>query len=211
MSTENKSFGIKGIAKALVVSIALVLVAPMAGVERLFRAIWKRDIFFAGHGEILSLIPTKLGRYLRNAYYFLTLEECPLDSCFMMGVMFTHSEAKVGHRIYVGAYSLIGMASIGDDVMISDHVNVLSGKNQHGTASLDVPFQQQTQLFTNVSIGNNTWIGASAVIMADVGGNCVIGAGSIVTKAVPDSSVAVGSPARVIRSTEQSLSESNRG
>src|SRR5438105_12265658 len=104
-------------AKAVTIGMALFLVAPFAGLERLLRMWLNRDVLFAGQGEVLSLVPAKAGRYLRNAYYYLTLDNCPLDCCFMMGVTFTHSEAKVGHRVYIGAYSLIGMVTIGDDTM----------------------------------------------------------------------------------------------
>lgn len=202
MTTDTQGFSLRQAVKFVVVAIALVMVAPFAGLERLLRACFKRDVLFSGQGEVLSLVPAKFGRYLRNAYYYITLQRCPLDCCFMMGVTFTHSEAAVGHRLYIGAYSLIGMVDIGDDTMISDHVYVLSGKNQHGTSNPDVPFQQQPQSFTRISIGKNTWIGANAVVMADVGTRCVIGAASVVTHPIPDCSVAVGTPAKVIKSTK---------
>jgi virginiamycin A acetyltransferase len=206
LATERPSL-IKQFFKGLIIGLALIIAAPFAGLERLMRAVFHRDVFFSGQGELFSLVPAKFGRYLRNAYYYFTLRRCPLDCCFMMGVTFTHSEAEVGHRVYVGAYSLIGMVEIGDDTMISDHVYVLSGKNQHGTSNLDIPFQQQEQTFTKVSIGSNTWMGANAVVMADVGKNCVIGAASVVTRAIPDYSVAVGTPARVIKSTFTSIND----
>lgn len=52
-----------------------------------------------------------------------------------------------------------------------------------------------------VKIGNRCWIGANAIILPGVtiGDNVVIGAGSIVTKDMPSNTIAVGSPARVIR------------
>ena len=200
MSTEREQ-PLRQAVKWIVMASAIVIVAPFAAMERLLRALFKRDVLFAGQGEVLSLVPAKFGRYLRNAYYHFTLRKCPLDCCFMMGVTFTHSEAEVGHRIYIGAYSLIGMVDIGDDTMISDHVYVLSGKNQHGTSNPSLPFQQQPQSFIAISIGKNTWIGANAVVMADVGSQCVVGAASVVTHKIPDFSVAVGTPARVIKST----------
>ena len=53
--------------------------------------------------------------------------------------------------------------------------------------------------FTTISIGDNCWIGASAIIMADVGAGSTIGAGAVVTRAIPPNVVAAGNPARVIR------------
>lgn len=52
-----------------------------------------------------------------------------------------------------------------------------------------------------VIIGNNVWIGGGTIILPGVkiGDNCVIGAGSVVTKSIPDNSVAFGNPCRVIR------------
>jgi acetyltransferase-like isoleucine patch superfamily enzyme len=49
-------------------------------------------------------------------------------------------------------------------------------------------------------VGADCWIGASAVVMAAVGDRSTIGAGAIVVKEIPPDSVAVGNPARVIRS-----------
>ena len=53
----------------------------------------------------------------------------------------------------------------------------------------------------SVTIGDNVWIGGNTVIMPGVhiGSNTVIGAGSVVTKDIPDWVVAVGNPCRVIK------------
>jgi serine acetyltransferase len=50
-----------------------------------------------------------------------------------------------------------------------------------------------------VRIGAGSWIGAGAIILADVGRGCVVGAGAVVTRPLPDFAVAVGVPARVLR------------
>ncbi|HLN31099.1 MAG TPA: hypothetical protein VK395_25385, partial [Gemmataceae bacterium] len=59
--------------------------------------------------------------------------------------------------------------------------------------------------FEQVVIGTNCWIGNSTVIMADIGANCVIGAGSVVVRSLPARSIAVGNPARVVRSREPAV------
>lgn len=55
-----------------------------------------------------------------------------------------------------------------------------------------------------VTIGNNVWIGGGAIILPGVtiGDNTTIGAGSVVSKSIPANSLAVGNPARVIRTLE---------
>jgi acetyltransferase-like isoleucine patch superfamily enzyme len=52
-----------------------------------------------------------------------------------------------------------------------------------------------------IEIGDNSWIGANAVITAGskIGKHCVIGAGAVVTGIVPDYSIAVGNPARIVK------------
>ncbi|MDO5655180.1 MAG: sugar O-acetyltransferase [Flavobacteriaceae bacterium] len=53
-----------------------------------------------------------------------------------------------------------------------------------------------------ISVGNNVWIGGNVVVLpgVSIGDNTIIGAGSVVTKDIPDNVVAVGSPCKVIRS-----------
>ena len=59
--------------------------------------------------------------------------------------------------------------------------------------------RHQGNMRTLVRIGAGTWIGSGAIVMADVGKNSVVGAGSVVSKPLPDNVVAAGAPARIIR------------
>lgn len=184
--------------KAFLHLIALTLVLPLALPERVLRLLFGRDVLFVAHSQFLSLFPGKIGSYIRNSYYHLTLKSCPLDCCFSFGMVFTHSDVSVGHRIYVGSYSRIGLAEIGDDSMISDNVHIISGAHQHGISDAQ-NFQDQPQRFERVHLGVNVWVGANCVIMSDIGSGSVIGAGSVVTKPIANQSVAAGVPARIIR------------
>lgn len=60
-----------------------------------------------------------------------------------------------------------------------------------------------------VKIGNDVWLGGNVCVMPGVtiGNNVVIGAGAVVTKDIPDNSLAVGSPARIIRQLENDTKE----
>ncbi|MCG7277339.1 sugar O-acetyltransferase [Corynebacterium singulare] len=55
-----------------------------------------------------------------------------------------------------------------------------------------------------ITIGENTWFGANVTVLpgVTVGKNCVVGAGTLVTRDVPDNSLVLGSPGRVVRTLE---------
>lgn len=190
---------VRGFFKRLMSVVSICIVAPLGVAERAARGIFHRDVWFQSHGEFLSLIPGKFGRYLRNAYYWMTLQSCPLDCCLIFGSTFTHSGTVVGHRIYVGAYSRVGLATIGDDTLFGDHIHLLSGKHQHSFEDPYRRIQDQAQKFTRISVGRNCWLGTNSVIMEDIGNNCIIGASSVITRPIPDNMIAAGNPARVLR------------
>ena len=80
-----------------------------------------------------------------------------------------------------------------DKVYISD--------NLHGYEDINFPIRKQPiKQIETVEIGEGSWLGESVCVLgANIGKHCVIGANSVVTKDIPDYSVAVGSPARVIK------------
>jgi virginiamycin A acetyltransferase len=78
-------------------------------------------------------------------------------------------------------------------------VQILSGSRQHSRDSEGQVKGAESDRFTEVSIGADCWIGAAAIVMADVGGGSTVGAGSIVTKPVPPGVVVAGNPARIIK------------
>ena len=185
--------------KKLVYIFAIAVVSPLGVAERIARKVAGRDVWFESHGEFLSLVPGKFGRCIRNCYYWITVENCPLSCCFLFGMFFTHSGVSVGQRVYIGSHSLIGLATLGDDTLVGDHVHVLSGKYQHHFSDPAVRIQDQPQSFTMINIGKNCWLGTNCVVMDSVGDNCIIGASSVVTHSIPDNSIAAGNPARILR------------
>lgn len=108
----------------------------------------------------------------------------------------------IGDRCLIGRNSgIVGHFSveIGDDVWTGHHVYVTD--QNHGYEDPTRPISLQTQPERAVRIGDGSWIGHGAVILPGVtiGRHVVVGANSVVTTDIPDFSVAVGSPARVIR------------
>lgn len=90
---------------------------------------------------------------------------------------------------------------VGDHTMFGPNVTVASA----GHPILPELREKAYQYNAPVHIGKNCWIGAGVVIVPGitVGDNVVIGAGSIVTKNLPDNVVAVGNPCRILRSVDE--------
>lgn len=85
------------------------------------------------------------------------------------------------------------------NVLTADKVYITD--NLHGYRDVNLAILHQPVIQRNfVEIGEGSWLGENVCIIgACVGKHCVIGANSVVTKDIPDYSVAVGSPARVIK------------
>jgi acetyltransferase-like isoleucine patch superfamily enzyme len=179
---------------------AVLLVLPAWLGYCLGRLVLGRQQAFSGWSQALSLVPGLSGTFLRRAFYRLTLPRCGADSCISFGVLLSHPSAEVGRSVYVGPYCGLGDVVLEDDVLIGAHVSVSNGGAQHGIERLDIPVREQSGKWPRVTIGRDTWIGDRAVVLADVGAHCVIGAGAVVTKPVPDYAIAVGVPARVVGS-----------
>ena len=86
---------------------------------------------------------------------------------------------------------------VGDCTMFGPNVTVATA----GHPILPQLRAQGYQYNASVHIGKNCWIGAGAILLPGVtlGDNVVVGAGSVVTKDLPDNVVAVGNPCRVLR------------
>lgn len=119
------------------------------------------------------------------------------------------SGIRIGDRVSATGYLTVGAASsveIGDDVLLASHIFI--SDNQHGISRIDVPFKyQHLERIEPVKIGRGCWIGEHVVIMSGVtiGEMSVVGANSVVTRSIPARSIAVGSPARVIRRWDESV------
>lgn len=128
----------------------------------------------------------------------------PVDESVTLFPPFTSDFGKnihLGRRIFINAgcrFQDQGGITIGDDCLIGH--NAVIATLQHDIA----PSRRADLVPSPVVIGRNVWLGANVTVLPGVtiGDDAVIGAGSVVTKDVPARTVAVGSPARVVRTIE---------
>ena len=111
-----------------------------------------------------------------------------------------------GYNITVGDYfySNHGMiitdgakVTFGDNVFVAPNCCFTTAEH-----AIDPDMRKNgVEIAKPITVGNNVWIGAGAIILAgvEIGDNTVIGAGSVVTKSIPSDVVAVGVPCKVLR------------
>lgn len=193
----------RGLFKRAGFAVATVLVIPSLASYAARAAILGRDRALEGSTQALALIPGVTGQYLRRAFLARVLDSCAASVTIEFGVLFSCASARLEEHVYVGPRSHIGLVHLERDVLLGAGVHIPSGGRIHGTDDPGRPIREQEGARQCVRIGRGSWIGSAAVVMADVGRNSVIGAGSVVTRPIPDMVVAAGVPARVIRSRLQ--------
>lgn len=184
------------IVKRIAQAIALALTWPTALLTGFGRLAPAYTLF----AQTYALGPGIIGNYMRSAFYFWTLRRCSIDTTIAFGTYFVHPGATVSPFVSIGSYCVIGLASIGLRTQIASHVEIPSGRYQH---QRDASGSLIGSEHSEIQIGEYCWIGASAIILAPVGDNSTIGAGAVVVREIPADSVAVGNPAKVIRTAGQ--------
>ncbi|MBO0697404.1 MAG: acyltransferase [Zavarzinella sp.] len=190
----------RAVAKALARLAANVAAAPVLLVHALKVPVLGKDRSLEGSTQLLALFPGLCGQYVRRAFLAWTIRECHPSATICFGTILSKTATRIGANAYIGPYCSLGSVTIERDVLIATGVHILSGARIHGTDDVARPIREQAGEVTHVTIGAGSWIGAGAILMADVGRDCIVGAGAVVTKSVPDAVIAAGVPARVIRS-----------
>ena len=106
----------------------------------------------------------------------------------------------IGNHVFIGASNvIIGPVKLHDHIMTAQNV-VMSGLN-HGFKNVNIGFRYQPCTTEEIIIGEGCWIGANVVITAgvNIGQFCIVAAGSVVTKDVPEYSMVAGNPARLLK------------
>lgn len=188
------------ILKSLARAIAFVLILPALASYAVRARVIGQDRALEGSTQALSLIPGILGQYLRRAFLSRTIRFCHPTAAISFGTIFSQTDASIDANVYVGPGCVLGRVHIERNVLVGSHVQITSGRHTHGSDDPSVPMREQEGARALVRIGEGAWIGSAAVVMADVGRHSIVGAGSVVTRPLPELIVAAGVPARVIRS-----------
>ena len=111
-------------------------------------------------------------------------------------------QLEIGNKSGIGINcEIYGPVKLGEYVMMGPEVVIYTSGHRHD--SIDIPIGEQgSEEIRPVEIGNDVWIGRRVIIMPGVkiGNGCIIGAGAVVTKDIPDYSIAAGVPAKVVKS-----------
>lgn len=111
----------------------------------------------------------------------------------------------IGNRCYIG-YGFSALAASGGKIIIGDDVlfasNVIITNENHGIdPEQEIPYMNQNLCCKSVKVGDGCWIGEKVSILAGstIGEKCIIGANAVVSGNIPDYSIAVGIPAKVVK------------
>ena len=128
------------------------------------------------------------------------------ETCFVMPPFYTEfgKNIKMGKNIFINMcchFQDNGGIEIGDGAMFGNNVTI---------ATLNHDIDPKTRFNATpkpVKIGKKVWVGSNCTILpgVSIGDNSIIGAGSVVVKSIPKNSIAVGNPARVIKSIEEKV------
>lgn len=109
----------------------------------------------------------------------------------------------IGNDVHISKHCCIGCSNsitLGDDVRLAPYCHITD--RNHVYNDINIPIWKQGSVSPGpVFIGNHTWLGFGVQVMPNVkiGRHCVVAAGSVVTRDIPDYCVAVGMPAKIIK------------
>jgi virginiamycin A acetyltransferase len=187
------------IVKLALLTFFVVCLSPLIILTRIGYLL-KYEGFLDMFGKMLSIFPGRPGSFLRIAYYKFAVTGIDLSVHIDFGSFLSRRDTVIEAGVVIGAYSIIGQAHIKKNTLISSRVSILSGKYQHGKAFGDSgkSLKENKMEFEKVQVGSGCWIGENVIIMDDIGDDCIISAGSVVTKKIPNHSLAIGNPARIM-------------
>ena len=185
--------------KHLAQLISLFLMLPFTLLFLLYSVLVDKDEAITTMSQLLSLLPGKLGSYLRAGFYRFALKKCHPSVVIGFGTIFSQAGTEIGENVYIGPQCNVGLCTIGNDTLLGSAVHIMSGKGQHNFDDPSLAIKDQGGTFEKISIANNCWLGNGALVMANVAQRCVIAAGSVVTHDTVSNAIFAGNPAKKIK------------
>ena len=176
----------------------LVLMLPIYALYRAFSLTGNIDGTFMSFSQALSLIPGKLGIYMRAAFYRLACTGTSDEISVGFLTIFSHRDTTIYPGVYIGPQCNIGKCTIGENTLIGSGVHILSGSRQHEFHDAQKPIQDQGGVFEKIQIGADCWLGNTSLVMADLEDHSILAAGSVLTKPSVKGDILVGSPAKCV-------------
>lgn len=170
---------------------------------RVYASLWVFLSRFASFYSVsmhLSRYSFRSGDLIREHFYRKMLRSVGENVYFPYGVVFSHSDICIGNNVRFGPYCTVGLFDFGNDIVIAQNVDFLSGNQQHGIENNGIPMSKQPGINVRHSVGSDVWIGAKCVIMNDVSHGCIVGSGAVVTRATEEFSINVGVPSKMVSS-----------
>ncbi|MBQ9805831.1 MAG: acyltransferase [Clostridia bacterium] len=139
---------------------------------------------------------------IRTIYKLLLYKLKPLKYMEKVGINYPKGKVHIYGKVAWGSEPWI--ITLGENVYITDGVKFITHDGGTLLYRKQIPDLEITKPIT---VGNDVYIGNNVIILPGVtiGSNVVIGAGAVVTKDIPDNSLAVGVPARVIKTADEYL------
>ncbi|QDS88353.1 putative lipopolysaccharide biosynthesis O-acetyl transferase WbbJ [Rosistilla ulvae] len=181
--------------KATCRGLATLIILPLGLTHGILGRIAGRDGSLETHTQLLAWLPGTLGSYLRVAFCRMALEHCAPTATIGFGTLLSKVGARIEANVYIGPRCMLGLVTLQQDVLLGPAVQIPSGPQTHGTTRLDIPIRLQPGKQARVTVGRDSWIGAGAIVLADIGEQTIVGAGSIVTKPTASRVIVVGNAA----------------
>jgi len=191
-------------------------ISHLRSYKLLFLFRFTRFNFYGNSVKFRNLSKIKLGKWVELGDYvylnglgkgFLIIGDKTKIGAFSRIVVSTSYNnlgefIHIGNNVGIGEFARIGGSggvSIGSNTIVGQYLSIHPENHNFQDTSKLIKDQGTTR--GSIIIGENCWIGAKVTILAgvNIGANCVIAAGSVVTKDVPSSSVAAGVPTRILK------------